>query len=124
MLTLASLGLAGYGLYSVIVGVAGVIGPSSLEIWANLGLILLGAMLMLAAAFVRASMPGAIALALAGVLGLQSLSLHNATHLYGHVAVVSQIARATFAGVLILLAYLGWAREDPAAGPDWNRPRE
>lgn len=114
MLTLASLGLAGYGLYSIITGLADLVGPSALEAWANVGSIVLGIALVLAAAFVRVSMPGGLALALAGVLGLQSLALHNAAHLYGGVAPLPQIMRAVFAGLLILLAYLG--SERPSAG--------
>lgn len=117
MLTLASLGLAGYGLYAIIVGIVDLVGRSTLEVWANLASILLGIALVLAAAFVRVSMPGGLALALAGVLGLQSLALHNAAHLYGGVAPLPQIMRAVFAGLLILLAYLGSER-GPAGGPD------
>jgi hypothetical protein len=107
MLTTATLGLMGYGLYSVGMGVSDLVGASRLELWANLWLIALGLMLLPAAAFVRAGLPGGLALALAGVLGLQSLALHNAAHLYGQVAALPQVARAAFAATLIVLAYVG-----------------
>lgn len=107
MLTIATLGLIGYGLYSVGAGLSDLIGASRLEVWADLGLIVLGLTLLPAAAFVRAGLPGGLALALGGVLGLQSLALHTAAHLYGGVAVLPQVARAAFAATLILLAYVG-----------------
>lgn len=107
MLTITTLGLMGYGLYSVGAGVGDLIGGARLELWADVWLIVLGLTLLPAAAFVRADLPGGVALALAGVLGLQSLALHNAAHLYGHVAVLPQVARAVFAATLILLAYVG-----------------
>ena len=46
MLTIATLGLMGYGLYSVGVGLADLLGASRLELWANLWLIVLGLMLL------------------------------------------------------------------------------
>ena len=101
-----------YGLYSVITGVADLVGAMRLEWWANLWLIAGGSILALAAAFVRVSMPGGLALAVGGLLALQSISLHNASHLYGQVALAPQLARATIALLLVGLAYFGW-ESDP-----------
>lgn len=111
MLRAAALGMAIYGLYSIVVGAADVLG---LEWWANLWLVLAGALLLLAAIFVRASMPGSLALAIGGLLGLQSISLHNDPHAYGQLLVIPQAARTLLAGVLVLLAYLGWEFDEPA----------
>ena len=66
------------------------------------------ATLVFGAAFVRVSIPGGLALAIAGLLALQSISLHNASHLYGQVVLLPQFARALFAGLLVALAYFGW----------------
>ena len=111
MLQAAALGMAIYGLYSIVVGAADVL---DLEWWANLWLVVAGAMLLLAAIFVRASMPGSLALAIGGLLGLQSISLHNDPHAYGQLLVIPQVARAVFAGALVLLARLGWEFDAPA----------
>lgn len=78
-----------------------------------LWLIVAGFILVLAAAFVRVSMLGGFALAVGGLLALQSISLHNAGHLYGNVALEAQLARATMAGLLVALAYFGW-ESDPS----------
>ena len=107
MLTSATLGMLAYGLYSIGSAFAHAFGPSPLELWATLGLVVLGVMLILAAAFVRASMPGGLALALGAMLGLQSLALRNAAHLYGQVAALPQLARAFLAATLVVLAYVG-----------------
>ena len=108
MLQAAALGMAIYGLYSIVVGAADVL---DLEWWANLWLVVAGAMLLLAAIFVRASMPGSLALAIGGLLGLQSIS---DPHAYGQLLVIPQVARAVFAGALVLLARLGWEFDAPA----------
>ena len=107
VLTSATLGMLAYGLYSIGSALVHAFGPSPLELWATLGLVVLGVMLILAAAFVRASMPGGLALALGALLGLQSLALHNAAHLYGQVVALPQLARAFFAATLVVLAYVG-----------------
>ena len=110
MLTSATLGMLAYGLYSIGSAFVHAFGPSPLELWATLGLVVLGIMLTLAAAFVRASMPGGLALALGAMLamlGLQSLALHNAAHLYGQVVALPQLARTFFAVTLVVLAYVG-----------------
>ena len=110
MLTLAALGMMFYGLYSIVVGLIDLLGGAALEWWANLWLVVGGAALMLGAVFVRISMPGGLALAVGGLLALQSISLHNANHLYGQVVLLPQLARALLAGLLVALAYLGWGR--------------
>ena len=107
MLTAATLGMTCYGLYSLGTGVMDLFGPAQLEVLANIGSILLGAMLILAGLFVRVGLPGGLALALAALFGLQSLALHNAGHLYGQVAPEPQIARALFGAVLVALACFG-----------------
>ena len=108
MLTLATLGMIVYGLYSVLVGATDLLGPVQFAWWADVWLIVAGGTLVLAAAFVRASMPGGLALAVGGLLALQSISLHNAGLLYGRVYLLPELARAGFATALIALAYFGW----------------
>ena len=89
---------------------------------ANVGSILLGAILILAGLFVRVGLPGSLALALGALFGLQSLSLHNAGHLYGQIAPEPQIARAIFSAVLIALAFFGRSVDEESAqgGQDDN----
>lgn len=105
MLTIATLGLFAYGVYSAIWPVVDLLRGARLELWAELGLMLFGLMLILSAAFVRVRLPGAIALALGAMLGLQALAVHSAVHLAGGVA--AQIGRAMFAAALIALAWAG-----------------
>ncbi|HJN43580.1 MAG: hypothetical protein CL477_06510 [Acidobacteria bacterium] len=107
MLTTATLGMTSYGLYSLLAGLVDLVGDSQLEVLANIGAIVLGAMLVLAGLLIRVGLPGSLALALAALFGLQSLALHNAGHLYGQVAAEPQIARALFALLLVGLAYFG-----------------
>lgn len=108
MLRAAALGMFLYGLHAVAAGAVDLVGAGALEWWAGLWRLLSGAVLMLAAALVRVSMPGGLALAVAGLLGLQSISLHNDPHLYGRLLLWPQLARAVFAAVLVGLAYFGW----------------
>ena len=108
MLKTAALGMALYGLYSIVVGLEDLFGIAALEWWADLWVIAAGTVLLLSAAFVRASMPGGLALAVGALLGLQSISLHNDGHLYGQVLLLPQVARAAFATVLVGLALAGW----------------
>ena len=117
MLTLATLGMAVYGLYSIADGLIDLLGGASLEWWADLWLLVGGTMLLFGAAFVRVSMPGGLALAVGGLLALQSISLHNASHLYGHIVLLPQLARALFAGLLVMLAHLGWGSGSETADP-------
>jgi len=108
MLAAASIGLAFYGLYSVVLGVRGLLAIAQLEWWANIWLIVAGLMLVMSSVFVRASIPGGLALASAGLLGLQSISLHNSNHLYGEISFLPQVARALLAILLVTLTYAGW----------------
>jgi len=112
MLTAATLGMTGYGLYSLGAGFVDLFGSSQLEVLANVGAIVLGAMLVLAGLLIRVGIPGSLALALAALFGLQSLALHNAGHLYGQVAPEPQIARALFATLLVGLAYFGHRNDE------------
>jgi len=107
MLTAATLGMTGYGLYSLGAALVDLLGPSQLAWTANLIAIVLGAMLVVAAVLVRVGLPGGLALALTALFGLQSLSLHSAARLYGQVAPEPQIARALFGALLVWLAYFG-----------------
>jgi hypothetical protein len=107
VLSLASLGMVAYGLYSVAAGVFDLLVGHRLEILPDVGLVLLGLLLMLAAAFVRVRMPGGLALALGSLLGLQALALHNDAHWYGAVVLWPQVIRGAFAAALALAAFLG-----------------
>lgn len=112
MLIAAALGMFLYGLHDVTVGAADIVGANTLEWWANVWRILAGAMLMLAAALVRVSMPGGLALAVAAILGLQAISLHNDPHFYGRLLLLPQVMRAVFSITLVALAYFGWGMAD------------
>jgi len=81
MLTIATVGMAGYELYSPGSGLLDLLLISQLALLANLSSIFLGAMPVFAGLFIRVGLPGSLALALAAVSGLQSLALHNATPL-------------------------------------------
>ena len=111
MLTMASLGLFAYGLYSAGWAAADLIRGARLELWAELGLMAFGALLALAAAFVRVRLPGGLAFAIGALLGLQALAVHDAVHLGGGVA--PQVVRASIAIVLVAMA-LSDARPSPA----------
>lgn len=108
MLRAAALGMFLYGLHDVVVGSADLIGAGTLEWWANVWRMLAGAMLVFAAVLVRVSMPGGLALAVAALLGLQSISLHNDPHFYGRLLLLPQAMRAVFSAALVALAYFGW----------------
>ncbi len=110
MLTAAALGMAGYGAYSVLWAVFDLVRGARLELWADLGLMVFGLLLMLSAAFVRVMLPGGIAFALGSLLGLQALAIHDAVHLTGRVALGSQLARGLFALALVGLAWSGSRR--------------
>lgn len=103
MLTIASLGMLCYGIYSVGWAVADLVRGAHLELWAELGLMAFGALLALAAAFVRARLPGGLAFAIGAMLGLQALAVYDAAHLGGGVA--PQIVRGSIAIVLIAMAF-------------------
>ena len=111
MLTIASLGMFVYGIYSMGWAAADLIRGARLELWADLGLVAFGALLALAAAFGRVRLPGGMAFAIGGMLGLQALAVHAAVHLGGGVA--PQIVRGSIAMVLVAMA-LSDARPSPA----------
>jgi hypothetical protein len=105
LLTIASLGMFLYGIYSVGWAAADLMRGARLELWAELGLVAFGALLALAAAFVRVRLPGGLAFAVGAMLGLQALAVHDAVHLGGSVS--AQIVRGSIAIVLIALALSG-----------------
>ena len=113
MLTAATLGMAGYAIYAIVVGLLDLLWWSRVEIWANVGSIVFGLLLIVAAAFVRVLIPGGLALALGALLGLQALSIHAA----GSLQVIPQVARGSIVALLVLLAYLG-ARRSRAEAAD------
>ncbi len=107
MLTTATLGMAGYALYSIAAGVADLVVWSRLEIVADVALVGFGLLLLLAAAFVRAMIPGGLALALGALLALQALAIHNSGHVSGSVALAPQLMRAAVGVTLVALAFFG-----------------
>ena len=120
VLTIASLGMFSYAIYSVGWAVADLIRGPRLELWAELGLMAFGALLALAAAFVRVRLPGGLAFAIGAMLGLQALAVHDAVHLGGGIA--PQLARGSIAIVLIAMALSAArpspARREPDSGPE------
>ncbi len=108
MLRAAAAGMFFYAIYAVVAGIADLLFIGILEWWANAWGILSGITLALAAVFVRISLPGGLALAIAGLLGLQSISLHNDGHYYDQLLHWTQAARAGFSILLIALAWYGW----------------
>ena len=118
MLTLASLGMLLYGVYSAGWAVVDLVRGARLELWAELGLMAFGALLILAAAFVRVRLPGGLQFAIGAMLGLQALAVHDAVHLGGGVA--PQIVRASVAVVLVAMALSDArpARGRPGRDPD------
>ena len=82
MLTISVLGMCAYGAYSAGWALLDLARGARLELWAELGLILFGAL-----------------------LGLQALAVHDAVHLGS--GPETQIARAVIAVVLVLLAWAG-----------------
>jgi hypothetical protein len=105
MLTVSTLGMCAYGAYSVGWAVLDLIRGARLELWAELGLIVFGTLLVLAAAFVRVRLPGGLAFAIGALLGLQALAVHDAVHLAA--GATGEIVRAVVALVLVLMAYIG-----------------
>ena len=105
MLTAATLGMFGYGSYSVVWAVVDLVRGAQLELWAELGLIVFGLLLVLSAALVRVGIPGGLAASIGAMLGLQALAVHDAVHLGGGVA--PQIVRAVVAAALVAFAWVG-----------------
>ena len=112
MLAAAALGMLLYGLHDIIAGAADLLRGVVPEWWAAAWRMLSGSLLALAAVLVRASIPGGLALAVAGLLGLQSVSLHNDPHVYGNLLLWPQVSRAVFSAVLVALAWFGWESAD------------
>lgn len=76
-----------------------------LETWADIGMIVFGALLALSAVVSRARVPGGLPFAAAALLGLQALDVHNSTHLETGLAL--QVARAALGLLLIGMAFVG-----------------
>lgn len=124
MLRAAALGMLLYGLHDVVAGASDLLRGTVPEWWAASWRMLAGGALALAALFVRASVPGGLALAVAGLLGLQSISLHNDPHIYGDLLLWRQALRAAFSAALVALAWLGWESvEDHGPGSGNPTPR-
>ena len=124
MLRAAALGMLIYGLHDIIAGAADLFGGAVPEWWAAAWRMLAGAMLALAALFVRASFPGGLALAVGGLLGLQSVSLHNDPHIYGELLLWPQVSRAAFSAALVALAWLGWESAGAGGAAGHDQPAE
>ena len=122
MLPAAALGMLLYGLHDIVAGAADLLSGTVPEWWAAAWRMLAGAVLALAALFVRASLPGGLALAVAGLLALQSISLHNDPHIYGELLLWPQAARAVFSAVLVALAWFGWESAGEDGGADSDEP--
>jgi hypothetical protein len=107
MLTVATLGLAIYGLYSVALGAFDAFRSPGLDWWADAALVVFGLLLLLSSVPVRLRIPGGLALALSALFALQALSLHNDMHFYGDILVTPQVVRGVIAAGLAALAYAG-----------------
>ncbi len=107
MLSLAAVGIAGYGFYSVGLGAYDALFAHRLDLWADLLLILVGIPLAASSVLVRLTVPGGLALAVGAMLALQALSIHNDMHWYGRTVLFAQFVRAAFAAALIALAFAG-----------------
>ena len=105
MLAAATLGMVGYGTYSVGWAVVDLVRGARLELWAEVGLMMFGLLLVVSAALVRVGVPGGIAAAIGAMLGLQALAVHNAVHLGS--GIEAQIARGFLAASLVALANVG-----------------
>ena len=111
-----------YGIYSAGWAAVDLMRGARLELWAELGLILFGVLLSLAAAFVRVRLPGGLAFAVGAMLGLQALAVHDAVHL--GTGVRPQLAAGVFSLAVVGLAYAGSltdarpgrARREPDSG--------
>src|SRR4051812_15735796 len=119
MLSAAALGMFLYGSYSAGWAVVDLVRGARLELWAEVGIVAFGALLMLAAAFVRVRLPGGIAFALGAMLGLQALAVHDAVHLGGGIG--SQVTRASVAVVLVAMALSGDRSSRALPGRDSDR---
>ena len=116
MLTVSALAMAGYGLYSIGLGIAAWFGYYGIEPSVGAGVAGFGLLLVAAAPFVRIRFPGALPLAVGALLGLQAFSLHNDAHFYGRTVAAFQAARAAFGVIVVALALGGSRRPDRSAG--------
>jgi hypothetical protein len=125
MLTAAALGMASYGLYSCVSAVIDLLGTGQYDILPNIGEIVFGILLILAAAFVRVQMPGGLPLAVSALLGLLAVSIYNAPTAYGYYPTAPFVARAAFSLLLLALAYSGGRRSvagiPKSRGPELER---
>ena len=96
------------GLYSVAWALMDLVQGAQLELWAEIGIIMFGVLLVLSGAIVRARVPGGLFFAAGALLGLQSLAVHTAAHLGSGLA--PQIARAVLGVVMLALAWFGSAQ--------------
>ena len=103
MLTAAALGMFAYGTYSAGWAAIDLVRGARLELWAELGLMVFGVLLSLAAAFVRVRLPGGLAFAAGAMLGLQALAVHDAVHL--GTGIGPQLAGGVFCLTLAGLAH-------------------
>jgi len=114
MLTAASIGMFAYGIYSAGWAAVDLMRGARLELWAELGLILFGVLLSLAAAFVRVRLPGGLAFAVGAMLGLQALAVHDAVHL--GTGVRPQLVSGVFCLALAGLAYVATRQPRDSVG--------
>lgn len=104
MLSIATLGMFSYGTYSIVWALVDVVRGARLELWADVALVLFGALLVVSAAFVRVRLPGGLALAIGAMLGLQALAVQSALQLGSGLA--PQIGRGLL-GLLLVGLTLG-----------------
>ena len=69
--------------------------------------VLLGLVLLLAAALVRVTLPGGLELAIGALLSLQALALHNVVHTSTTTSVTPHLSRGVVAIALMAMAYIG-----------------
>jgi hypothetical protein len=105
VLKLATLGMFLYATFSI--GWAGndLVRGAQLEAWAGVAMVVFGLLLALSAAFLRARIPGGLPFAIAALLGLQALDVHNAVHL--ETGLAAQVARGALGLLLIGIAFVG-----------------
>ncbi|MBI4476550.1 MAG: hypothetical protein HY654_05210 [Acidobacteria bacterium] len=106
-MSLAAVGMSGYGLYAAGRGTFDLVVLHDFEIIVGIAMAVFGLVLIVAAALVRVVMPGGLALAIGAMLALQALAIHNAQHLYGDVAILPQLALGSAAALLVALSAYG-----------------
>jgi hypothetical protein len=116
VLTTATLALVAYALYALGWGVLDLLWWSTLEVWADLTTMAIGALLVPAAVLVRARIPGGLPLAFAALVGLEAISLHNSMHRHGEIWVAAEALRGVFGLGLMALAW--WGQKEEATRED------